>query len=651
MFSLALVAAIANGMPVATPVAPDTVRYTVLNHGREAGEMLVIRDGGSIVVKYHHVDRNRGQRAESRYQVSPAGEVLRGEYQPFGLVDLVPGAIIRYEVDGDSLRWSSTGGPAGRVGRGGRGGNARPTANAVRREPGVIIRIAGTPYDNAVLARSLLRQPERSARLFPSGRARAEIIADTMVTTARGLERVRFVMLSGFAPSPTGVWLDARDEFFADDIGWFITTRPGNELAMPTLRAIEMAWRNAQAEALAARLTKPAPGPIVIRNGNVFDSEAGVMRPQTTVVIRDDRIVEVGPAASVATPAGATVIDATGKAVLPGLWDMHTHFQLTSQSSGAIAQLATGITTIRDLAADTDVAVSIRDRLNTGKLVGPRTILAGFIEGPGAWAGPSDALAQTEADARRLVAMYDSLGYRQVKLYNLVHPDLVPAIAGEARRRGMILSGHVPRGISVRAAVNLGFNEINHAAFLFSDFFQDSLYWPTMRAYSAVASAVSPTFDVDSPGMTTLIDHLKANGTVVDGTFNLWMGAGTLTGGGNPGSAQYARLLKRLYDAGVTLVAGTDNNSGSTLILELELYQHSGIPAPAVLQIATIGAARVMGDDRDHGSLAPGKVADVIIVSGSPADNVSDLRNLERVIRAGRVYDPRELRAALSRTP
>src|SRR3970040_834302 len=119
----------------------------------------------------------------------------------------------------------------------------------------------------------------------------------------------------------------------------------------------------------------------------------------------------------------------------------------------------------------------------------------------------------------------------------------------------MRVSAHVPRGLSVTAAVNLGFDEINHAAFLFSNFFQDSLYWPAMRAYSAVASVVAPNFDVDSPQMTALISHLKAKGTVIDGTFNLWMGQGALRGQGNPGAAQYARLLKRLYDAGVPLVA------------------------------------------------------------------------------------------------
>ena len=121
-----------------------------------------------------------------------------------------------------------------------------------------------------------------------------------------------------------------------------------------------------------------------------------------------------------------------------------------------------------------------------------------------------------------------------------------------------------------------------------------------------------------------------------------------LSGQGTPAAAAYARLLKRLYDAGVTIVAGTDNNAGTTFITELQLYEHAGIPAAEVLRIATLGAARVMKDDGDYGSIAPGKVADVLIVNGRPTERIGDLRNLERVIRAGRAYDPRDLRAALS---
>ncbi|HEX6943059.1 MAG TPA: amidohydrolase family protein [Gemmatimonadaceae bacterium] len=625
------------------PVAPDSTRYPILNHGRLAGEMLVIRDGSSVVVRYIYTDRNRGQRIESRYRLSPAGDLIGFEMRSIG-PDGTPGEpTMQYEVVGDSAKWTM-------FGPGGRGGNNAgrgPTTTAVKLEPGMFFRTGGIPWENALLVRTLMKQPDRTARMVPQGRARLEFVADTTVSLGRTRQRLRLAMIFGQNTVPSGVWVDERGEFVASDVQWFMAVRPGVESALPVMRRIELAYRDRQAEVFAQRNTKPAQAPVVIRNGDVFDAERGVMMPKTTIVIRGDRIEAVGPADAVAVPAGATVIDATGKSVLPGLWDMHTHFQSTSAAFGSVLQLATGITAIRDLAADTDVGVTIRNQANSLRVISPRTYLAGFIEGPGAWAGPSDVLASSEAQARAFVAMYDSLGYKQIKLYNLLHPDYVPTIVNEAHKRGMRVSGHVPRGMSVAAAVNLGFDEINHAAFLFSNFFQDSLYVPTMRAYSAVAAAVAPNFNVDSPEMTTLIDLLKAKGTVIDGTFNLWMGQGALTGQGNPGAAQYARLLKRLYDAGVPLVAGTDNNTGSTFILELELYQHSGIPAPAVLQIATLNSARIMKDDRDYGSIAVGKVADIIVVNGKPAERISDLRNIEQVVRAGRVYDPRTLRSAV----
>ena len=630
---------LSTALVLATPpslVAPDTTRYPVLNHGRLAGEMMVIRDGSNVVVRYIYTDRNRGQRVEGRYRLSPTGDLVGLEMRQIGADGVAGQPTFTFEIQADSARWT---GPAGR---------GSTTSRAVKLEPGMYFRTGGIPWESALLVRHLLKQPNKTARVVPQGTARLEIIADTAVEVGRARQRLRLAMIyAQNNATPQGVWIDDRGEFFASDVQWFMAVRPGMESTLPTLRAIELAWRNRQAEALAQRVNKPVTGPVVIRNGDVFDSERGVMMPRTTVVIRGDRIEAVGPADQIATPAGATVIDATGKAVVPGLWDMHTHFQSNSGTFGTVLQLATGLTTIRDLAADTDVGVAIRDQANAGKILSPRTILAGFIEGPGAWAGPSDALARNEAEARAYVAKYDSLGYRQIKLYNLLHPDFVPAIAAEAKKRNMRLSGHIPRGMSVPVAVNLGFDEINHAAFLFSNFFQDSLYWPTMRAYSAVAAAVAPNYDVDSPEMTSLINFLKSKNTVIDGTFNLWMGEGALQNQGNPGARQYARLLKRLYDAGVPLVAGTDNNTGSTFILELELYQHSGIPAPAVLQIATIGAARVMKDDRDYGSIARGKVADLIIVDGQPAERVSDLRKLTHVVRAGRVYDPAALRQAV----
>jgi len=285
-------------------------------------------------------------------------------------------------------------------------------------------------------------------------------------------------------------------------------------------------------------------------------------------------------------------------------------------------------------------ANDIRD---ADRIVSPRILLSGFMEGLGRFASRNTAIVGTEEEAVAWVERFHSAGYRQIKMYNLIHPRLVPIIAEEAHRRGMRVSGHVPRGLSVQAAVQLGFDEINHAPFLFSTFFQDLLYVPTWRPYSAVAAQVAPTFDVDGQQMTELIDLLHKSHTVIDGTFNLWM-RGELTGQGTPASRNYKRLLKRLYDAGITLVAGTDNDQGVVYNTELELYEHAGIPAPKVLQIATIVAARVMGDDGQYGSIAAGKVADILIVGGQPAERVADLRKVEHVIRAGRDYDPKELR-------
>ncbi len=516
-----------------------------------------------------------------------------------------------------------------------------------------------TPFEEVALARFLLRRPDHTTKLpGPTSPAmRLDVVKETSIQTSRGKERARLVALyRGTTDTPEMVWLDGNDELLATEVGWFITVKPGAEAALPALRKIETEFRDAKAEAMNRRLVKPTSGTIAIVHGDVFDSDRGVVRPRTTVVVRGDRIVAVGPDDSVSVPAGATVIDAAGKTVMPGLWEMHNHMQLFSESLGSPMQLSYGITTARDLASDIDVATSQRDRAERGLIAAPHTILAGFMEGPGKWAGPTATIVRTEDEARRWVAAYDSMGYKQIKVYNLVHPDLIPTIVAEAHRRGMRVSGHIPRGLSVPAAIELGFDEVNHAAFLFSTFYQDSLYMPTMRAYSLVATTVAPNIDVDGAPMTALIADLERHKTVIDGTFSVWViGAGTgvaqAVGGGLPSNVQkadsnYMRLLRRLYDGGVTLVAGTDAFGSSSYNTELELYEKAGIPAPAVLQIATIGSARVMKQDRDYGSLSVGKVADIIVVGGKPAEHVADLRKVEQVFRAGRWYDVRDLKVA-----
>src|SRR5262249_27190258 len=123
--------------------------------------------------------------------------------------------------------------------------------------------------------------------------------------------------------------------------------------------------------------------------------------------------------------------------------------------------------------------------------------------------------------------------------------------------------------------------------------------------------------------------------------------SGVVPGNVQKADANWMRLITRLYEAGVTMVPGTDNSFGTTYNNELEIYQRAGITAAKVLQMATIVSARVMKDDKDYGSIAPGKVADIIVVDGKPAEHIADLRKVEQVIRGGRLFEVQDLKAAV----
>ena len=340
-----------------------------------------------------------------------------------------------------------------------------------------------------------------------------------------------------------------------------------------------------------------------------------------TVIVAGNRIQAVGKDGEVAVPAGVEVIDARGKTLLPGLWDMHVHL---SESDG-LFNLAAGVTSVRDMANDVDELQDMRRRWDSGEGIGPRVLMAGFIDGPGPYAGPTKVLVSTEAQALEWVERYAKLGYVQIKLYSSLDPKLVPPIVKRAHELGLRVSGHIPNGMNAEQAVRAGFDEIQHANFLMLNFLDPKIDTRTPARFHEVAKH-GAEIDLQSAPVKSFIALLKERGTVSDPTLATFEGmfkaqAGeidpslaavadrlppqvqrSLYGGGlNPPADQVQRyrdsyramqnMVKALHDAGVTIVAGTDALAGFTLHRELELYVDSGIPAPEALRIATLGAA------------------------------------------------------------
>jgi imidazolonepropionase-like amidohydrolase len=375
------------------------------------------------------------------------------------------------------------------------------------------------------------------------------------------------------------------------------------------------------------------------------------------------------------------IIDARGKTLLPGLWDMHAHVG----DNDGLLNLAAGVTTVRDLANDTDTLLARRQRIADGTEIGTRIVLAGIIDGPGPYQGPTKVLVATEAEARAAVDNYKRLGYVQIKIYSSVKPELVPFIIDEAHKNGLRVSGHIPAEMTASQCVELGYDEIQHINFLILNFF------PEIKNTNTIARLIEPakvaaTLDLNSTQVQAFIKLLQDHHTKLDLTLSIFedqyisragqippgfqsvasrlpaqVRRGLLTQGLTPPAGMdatyrnsFARMMEFvgvLYRAGISIEAGTDSMAGFALEHELELEVQAGIPPAQVLQNATLNAARIMSLDKDLGSIAAGKFADVVLVEGDPTANISAIRHTRLVVKDGVLYYPSELYAELGVAP
>ena len=201
------------------------------------------------------------------------------------------------------------------------------------------------------------------------------------------------------------MWLDDQHSLLASVNGWSGLVREGYQNTVGDLYKAQEQIESSRAAELAKQLTHDPHGDLVIKNATLFDSVNAKTVPSQRVTVRGERIVTLENENGQTTAANALVIDGTGKMLLPGLWDMHQHLF----PDLATFHLAFGITTARDLANSIDELSKLKKHIEEGEQIGPRILLAGFIDGPGPFEGPVKVLAATPDEARDRVGQYADL--------------------------------------------------------------------------------------------------------------------------------------------------------------------------------------------------------------------------------------------------
>ena len=406
------------------------------------------------------------------------------------------------------------------------------------------------------------------------------------------------------------------------------------------------------------REVKPqAQGTYAIVGARLIDGRGGAPLENATVLVRDGRIAAAG--AGITVPHGMRVVHAEGQSLLPGLWEMHSHF---SGVEFGPALLAAGITTARDCGGEREFLLSVRRAMDHGAL-GPRLLLAGLIDSAGPLAFGS-VIVDTPEQGVAAVDSYADAGFEQIKVYTQIQPEVLKAIAAEAHRRGMTVTGHVPAAVDTFEGIADGMDMINHLQYVTreaTDNGKSPLNLQSTRFQQLLTMLKEKQIVVDpTVGWGEMASHPK---TTDAATFEPGVRQAPWTlesrfetmGSAGPAAAHFDEREKAnlavvgaLYKAGVPIVAGSDTGLiGYGIDRELELYVEAGMTPLEAIATATSIPARVMKRAADLGTIEAGKRADLVLVQGDPSTQISDLRHVVSVVKDGRMYRSAEVAATV----
>ena len=428
---------------------------------------------------------------------------------------------------------------------------------------------------------------------------------------------------------------------------------------------------------------------LAITHINVIDAAGGPELPDMTVLVRDGRITEVGSSNMVAAPPDAKVVDGAGKYLIPGLWDMHVHtifgdWLPRDEKVTLPLFVANGVTGVRDMGGDLEALKQWRSGIAAGKLLGPRMIIAGpMLDGP-VPRFPSSAPIANAADGTRTVDELKAGGVDFIKIQSLIPRDGYFAAAAEAKKLGITFVGHVPDAVRASEASNAGQKSIEHFTGIFegSTPIEDALLkgpkslglnvknYDANRAKALIAlMAKNQTWQVPTLVWERgqwLVDDIDlshdpltkyAPASWRDHTWPMFvtdimkdMDTDPL-----PVRKRFVQMelemTLAMFKAGVPFMAGTDTAAGVhifpgfSLHQELVLFQRAGLTPIQALQTATLNPAKFMGRTADLGTVAKGKLADLVILDADPLKDIANTQKIRGVVLAGRYFD----RAALDK--
>ena len=448
--------------------------------------------------------------------------------------------------------------------------------------------------------------------------------------------------------------------------------------------ALAVAFAGAAAAAVSA---------VAITHVTVIDMTGAPPKPDMTVIVKDQRIVELGKSDAVRAPAGARLIDGSGNYLIPGLWDMHVHEVFGDwlpRNEKVVPPLfvANGVTGVRDMGGDLDVLKVWRAEIAAGRLLGPRMIIAGpMLDGP-VPRFPSSAPVSNAADGRKVVDNLKAQGVDFIKIQSLIPRDGYFAAADEAKKLGIVFVGHVPDAVRASEASNAGQKSIEHFTGIFEGCtaIEDQLikgpkglglnvknYDPTRAKTLIALMAKNQTWQVPTLVWERgqwLVDDIDLSHDPLtkyaprswkDHTWPMFVSdiKKDMDTDPLPVRKKFVQMeldmTLAMFRAGVPFMAGTDTAAGVhifpgfSLHQELVLFQQAGLTPMQALQTATLNPAKFMGRTADLGTVEKGKLADLVVVRGDPLGDISalsDTAKIALVIKDGAVAANRMSAAA-----